>query len=259
MISTPSPARTSLIPFILKSVGLITIVASLLEYIMMLLSPQFGALQWRYQLVTQVVDRGVVPLIGVTLVIFGLWVESSMTGARKTSPIGLATLIVAGILGLVYLGCAPLYFGDSGQISAQQVSQINGQAAQAEQQLGARLEQEKAQLSQLLANEQQLQQIKQQMNSGQIPPEQKQRLEQVMKNLEGFKKDPKSLDAQQEQVKNRALTEIRGRQEMAKNRLSTEFRKSRIRISLGSLLLSGAFLTICWSGFQGGSRRRAGY
>jgi hypothetical protein len=256
MISTPSPARPSLIPFILKIVGIITIAASLIDYAVMLVSPQFGEPQWRYQLVTQVVDRGVVPLIGVTLVIFGLWAESAITGERKASVTGLVTLVISGLLGLVYLGCAPLIFGDSGQISAQQVSQLNSQAAQAEQQLVGRLQQEKAQISQLIGNDQQLQQIKQQLNNGQVPPDQKQRLEQIVKNLENFKKDPKTLDTQQEQAKNRALSEIRGRQEIAKNSISTEFRKSRIRISLGSLLLSGAFLTVCVSGFQGGRGRR---
>lgn len=243
------------LPLILKGVALILLVSTLLDYGLLLSSANLAEIQARYALVTQMVDRGILPLIAMGLLLLGVWLEQQaaegvQAGRASGSVVALVGLVFAGILGLSFVGLIPVYFNDAGEVSAKATKTLNDQTKQEEQRLEERLSQERAQITSLLNNPSQLEQLKQQLASDQIPAEAKQRLQAIQQQLDTFKANPKALDTQQDTVRKRLLSEVRGRQQQERQRLNREFRKARIRIVVNGILLIGTFLWIFWGGFQ---------
>ena len=55
--------------FFLKLVGTILILASLLDYIVLAIPFRYQQEQWLVGFITQVVDRGIIPMIGIVFII----------------------------------------------------------------------------------------------------------------------------------------------------------------------------------------------
>ena len=75
----PSSAVASLT---MKVVGLLLIVSSLLDYVILAIPLQLLNRQWQLGYTTQLVDRGVIPLMGVALLLLGFWIESNSGTAK---------------------------------------------------------------------------------------------------------------------------------------------------------------------------------
>lgn len=248
---TPNPAVISLA---LKAVGSVLLAASFIDYLVLLVPPDFTSAEWRFQFTTQLIDRGVIPLIGISLIMLGLWMGG--IGERNSSRgiIKPITLGFAGVLGFLMLFMAPLHIIDAGKASAAATRQLNNQTTQVQQQLEFRLQQERAQIAGVLENPEQLKQLDTALSSSEITPEEKTRLEEIKANLARFKDDPSALEAQQEQARTLALEEINERNQTERARISGQFNKSRFRIGFSGLLISAAYLLIFWTGFQGTRR-----
>ncbi|MGB7488120.1 MAG: HpsJ family protein, partial [Phormidesmis sp.] len=81
-ISIPSP----LAAISLKLVGAITIAAAMVDFLTLLLPPEFGNRAWQLATVTSLVDRGIVPLVGIALLFTGYWIDTSIgKSARRSS------------------------------------------------------------------------------------------------------------------------------------------------------------------------------
>lgn len=229
----PSPLASQ----VLKLVGILLILSFLIEFAVLLINPEFSNPQWGLTLMTQVIDRGVTPLIGFALLYAGFWMHSAAVGDR--APGSGATwqnsrfwaFVVASLLGLLFLILIPLYLTTTGKITQQAVENINQQASQTEIQL----QQQQAQLKSLAESGQ----IDQLIGSGQVPPEQVALLQQL-------KQDPKALDKQVEQRQ----AEISTQQQQAVKQAKSEAFKTRLRAGLRSLLLAIGFATIGWSGLR---------
>lgn len=230
----PSPLAAQ----VLKLVGILLILSFLIELVVLLINPEFSNPQWGLTLMTQVIDRGVTPLIGFALLYAGFWMHSAAAGGDRT-PRNRATwqnshfwaFVIASLLGLLFLILIPLYLTTTGKITQQAVETINQQASQTEVQL----QQQQAQL-QTLAKSGQIDQL---LESGQVPPEQ-------MVVLQQLKQDPKALDKQVEQRQ----AEINTQQQQAVKQAKNEAFKTRLRAGLRSLLLAIGFATIGWSGLR---------
>jgi hypothetical protein len=252
---------------ILKVVGIVLIVSFLLDFLILLLPFQPTDRVWQINLATALVDRGIVPLVGLGALFTGYWIDSASEGGSKGFDLRVPVLILSSILGLMFLLIFPLHLNNVRQASTQAVNQINQQAEQAENQLKNQLaqfqaqantEQGKAQLDQLRAQARTQftellkddQRYQQALNNPQVPAQQKELLKK-------FKANPQELDqfiAQQtdpQGLANQRLNQIRQGKEDAAKQARDNAWKSGLRIGISSLVLSIGYIIIGWSGLRG--------
>lgn len=221
---------------VLKVVGILLILSFFIEIAVLLISPEFGDPRWQLNFMTQVIDRGVTPLIGFALLYAGFWIQSAITAEGSANR---ATwqdpkfwaFVVASLLGLLFLLLIPLYLNTTGTITEQVTEQITQEAQQAEQQL-----QQQQQQLQALANSGQIDQL---LESGQVPPAQVALLQQL-------KQDPQALEKQANQTRQ----QLNERRDQALSQARSEALRTRLRAGLRSLLLTIGFITIGWSGLR---------
>jgi hypothetical protein len=235
----------------LKLVGGITILASILDFLILLVPLQLSDRSWLIATTTQVVDRGIVPLVGMALLFTGYWIESSLGITKRKNVLvdaRLWTCLLASLLGLVFIGLTLLHPNTVRLQSKATLDQVSQEAAQAktqlEQRLGQEVNQQRQQVQALLSNPDLL---KQAVASGQVSQEQ-------ATQIEKFRNDPKGLETflnqQAAQLKTRLETEIGTRGNEATKKVKLEATKAMIRISVSSLLLAIGFATIGWLGLQ---------
>lgn len=263
---SPLAART------LKLVGVILILVSLLDFL--ILSFPFKSLDrnWQINFATQVVDRGIIPMVGLALLFAGYWIDNiaSDEPTDRFSRLGLRfwALLFSSLLGLLFLLLFPLHINNVIQARAEAIGRINQDVNQAQTQLQtqlgnpqalAELESQqsliKSQVSDLLQNEQRLNQA---LQSEQVP--------EPFKNLiRQAKAKPQELDQllkQQfnpETLRNQGLTQIQGRQKEAKQQAEQDAWKSGLRVSTSSLLLSIGYIVIGWTGLRNMRTTRPSY
>ena len=228
----------------LKIVGLIMILSSLLDYLILIIpSPGVNPLQnseWQLNLTTQLVDRGVIPMVGIAFLVAGYWISNNSGGSlpeRKSSITDLRfwAFLLSSLLGLVFLLLVPLHFNNVRIQSNQAIEQIGEQAQQAETQLEAQLER----INALLQNPQQLDAA---IEQAQGP--QRQQLEALREQLGGL--DQTAL----EERKGQAQTQLFNRKQEFEQRARAGALKTGIRIGLSSLLLAIGYSIIGWMGLR---------
>jgi hypothetical protein len=262
----------------LKVVGIICILSFFVDFVILLLPFQPTDRGWQISLATALVDRGIVPLVGLGLLFAAYWIDSADASDRPAGiDLRFPALILSSILGLMFLLIFPLHLNNVRQASTQTVNQISQDANQAENQLKNQLSQFQAQLNndQAKAQLEQLrnqartqftellkdeQKYKQALENPQLPAEQKELLKK-------FKANPQELDkfiAQRtdpQGVANQRLNQIRQRRDEAEKQAKDNAWKSGLRIGISSLLLSIGYIIIGWTGLkgmgslQGGGRR----
>jgi ABC-type multidrug transport system fused ATPase/permease subunit len=261
----------------LKVVGIILILSFLLDFLLLLFPFQATDRTWQINLATNLVERGIVPLVGLGMLFAAHWIESASDGdvsgqdaSRLRAPtldLRFPVLILSSILGLMFLLIFPLHLNNVNQAKNQAINKLTQDAEQAETQVNNQLgqlqaqlntEQGKAQLQQLrnqtktqlteiLKDEQK---YKQALASPQIPPTIKEVLKQA-------KADPKVLDKAIEQqtdiqaLRNQQLSQVRQRREEAEKQARDTAWKSGLRTGISSLLLSIGYIIIGWTGLRG--------
>ncbi|MBD6614693.1 hypothetical protein FNW02_02130 [Komarekiella sp. 'clone 1'] len=252
----------------LKVVGIICILSFFVDFVILLLPFQPTDRGWQISIATALVDRGIVPLVGLGLLFAAYWIDSADTGDRPSGiDLRFPALIISSILGLMFLLIFPLHLNNVRQASTQTVNQISQDADQAENQLKNQLSQFQAQLNndQAKAQLEQLrnqaraqftellkdeQKYKQALANPQLPAEQKELLKK-------FKANPQELDkfiAQRtdpQGVANQRLNQIRQRRDEAEKQAKDNAWKSGLRIGISSLLLSIGYIIIGWTGLRG--------
>ncbi len=243
-------------PLALKLVGAIMILSTLLDYIVLLFPFNPTDKAWQLNTTAQLVDRGIIPLVGIALLIAGYWMSSrdNDRGAGKPwQDLRFWALLLSSFLGLMFLLLVPLHLSNINTQKELALQQIDQGADQAEAQLQSQLQQ----LQALAKNEDQLKKLDQAINSGQVPPEQLNRLTALREQLQKFKQDPKALNQQLEAVQ----TQIRSRKLDAEKKANEQATKLGIRTGLSSLLLALGYIGLGWTGLrsigfpQGGRRK----
>ncbi|MBE9201545.1 MULTISPECIES: HpsJ family protein [unclassified Nodularia (in: cyanobacteria)] len=261
----------------LKVVGIILILSFLLDFLILMFPFQPTDRGWQISLATAIVDRGIVPLVGIGMLFVGYWIDGVGDSGPRGIDIRFPVLVLASFLGLMFLLIFPLHLNNVRQASIQNVEQIRQDAELAENQLQNQLsqfqaqinnEQGKAQLEQLrnqarnqftelLKNEASYQQA---LNNPQLPAAQKELLKK-------FKANPQELEsfiAQQTDPQAQAtqrVSQIRQRREEAQKQAKDNAWKSGMRIGINSLLLSIGYMIIGWTGLRSmgvlqGSKRK---
>lgn len=261
MKATNSSTTSLLAARALQLVGIIMIASFLLDALTLLFPANLTNVQWRLSFTSQLIDRGVIPLVGTALLLAGLWLSSDPTETGTSSGSGLLRGIAVGlalVVGVIYLIVAPLHTIDTIRDRNLALRRIEQEATQAETQLQAQLgstqfqaelerqqSQFRTQVNELLSNDAQLEQL---LSSGQVAPEQANLLRQ-------FKDNPAALDQfvnqQTQELPERALTRIRSGRREAEQQAQVRTVKSISR-GISSLLLAIGFLGIAWTGIGGG-------
>jgi flagellar biosynthesis GTPase FlhF len=275
MVNRVVSSNTSLA---LKVVGIVCILSFFVDFVILLLGFSPTDKQAQIGLTTALVDRGIVPMVGLGMILAAYWFDSAEGGDRSSLDLRFPSLILASLLGLIFLLIFPLHLNNVRQASTQRVNQISQEAQQAETQLNnqlsqflnqlnndqakAQLEQArsqaKAQFTELIKDEQR---YKQALENPQLPAEQKELLKK-------FKANPQELDrfiAEQtdpNQVAQQRISQIRQQKEEAEKQAKESAWKSGLRIGISSLLLAIGYIIIGWTGLKGmgslqGGKRKA--
>ncbi|MDZ8188365.1 MAG: HpsJ family protein [Nostoc sp. ChiSLP02] len=250
-----------------KVVGLICILSFFIDFLILLLPFQPTDRGWQINLATALVDRGIVPLVGLGLLFAGYWIDSADASDRPQGiDLRFPALIISSVLGLMFLLIFPLHLNNVNQAKTQTINRITQEADQAETQLNSRLSQlqaqlnteqgkaqleqlrsqTKAQFNELLKDEQR---YKQALESSQIPPA-------IKDLLKKAKTDPQALDKAIEQqtdvqtLRTQQLSQVRQRRDEAEKQAKDTAWKSGLRIGISSLLLSIGYIIIGWTGLR---------
>jgi hypothetical protein len=235
----------------LKTVGVIIILAALLDILILPIPYRPLDRQWQIAFITQVVDRGIVPLVGLALLFTGYWIDSLVGNLVKRKiwfNLRFWALLLASLLGLFYLLAIVLHVNNVFVVRGEALERISLEAAQAETQLGSQLDQEvqqqREQIDLLMGNPELFEQA---LQSGQVSQEQAELLQQ-------FQDDPNTLDefinSRVSELETQVQTEIGMRREQAEREARINAVKSALRIGIGSFLLAVGYIAVGWTGLK---------
>jgi hypothetical protein len=248
----------------LKVVGIILILSALLDCIVLSLPGETSDLfnrAWQLAAATQIVDRGIIPLMGIALLMTGFWVDSSSGVSIERRQVWLDlrfwALLISSLLGLLYLSLVPVHLNNTRLELQDALAQVDREAGQAEGQLEAQItsdqfraqveqlkSQRRTQIAALLQDDGKLQQA---LQSSEVPQE----LKTVLRNS---KNDPKALDnfleQQAQELPTQARNEIRTRKQQKEKELRTRSRNSSLQTGISSLLLAIGYITVGWTGLR---------
>ncbi|MBT9310669.1 hormogonium polysaccharide biosynthesis protein HpsJ [Leptothoe kymatousa] len=255
MTSSGTPATNAPSPIAalaLKLVGGITILAALVDFLVLLLPPDLLNRGWQISTTTQLVDRGIVPLVGIALLFTGFWIESFVSGKRNRGNLAMDarfwTCLLACVLGLLFAVLTPVHMNNVRLQSQEALTQVSTEASEAttqlEQRLDAEVTQQRDRITTLLSNPDQIEQL---VAAGQVTEEQASQIRE-------FQGDPNALEeflnGQASELRTRLETEIGSRRQEATKRVRSEATKASIRISLSSILLAIGYIGIGISGMR---------
>ena len=248
----------------LKVVGIILILSALLDCIVLSLPGETSDLfnrAWQLAAATQIVDRGIIPLMGIALLMTGFWVDSSSGVSIERRKVWLDlrfwALLISSLLGLLYLSLVPVHLNNTRLELLDALAQVDREAGQAEGQLEAQItsdqfkaqieqlkNQRRSQIAALLQDDGKLQQA---LQSSDVPQE----LKTVLRNS---KNDPKALDnfleQQAQELPTQARNELRTRKQQKEKELRTRSRNSSLQTGISSLLLAIGYITVGWTGLR---------
>ncbi|MGD1903329.1 MAG: HpsJ family protein [Geitlerinemataceae cyanobacterium] len=262
-----SSKRSSLAALSLKTVGIILIVSSLLDYTILPIPYQPLDIAWRISLASTFVDRGIIPMIGLGLMFAGYKMDTDEgrggSVSKKWQYLPFWGLVLAAVLGVFFALLTPMHLNDVRMASQNRLASIEEEARRVETNFNAQLGSEEFQ-TQL---EQQQVEAKEQFKSLLENPDRLQTVidspdtpEEIRVVLEEAKTNPQALDDFFEErvaaIPEQVLGRVREQQENQTRQVGREAGKSAIRIGLSSLLLAVGYLIIGGVGLKGMMRPR---
>lgn len=248
----------------LKVVGIIMILSALLDAAVLSIPAESSDILsrgWQLALTSQVVNRGIIPMVGTALLFTGFWVDSASGLGFESRHLWLDlrfwAILLANLLGLIYLLLVPLHLNNTRLELRETLALIERETAQQETQFQAQVKSEqfktqieqlknvrRNQLTGLLQDEQRLQQI---LQSQETP--------ELLKNiLQQSKEDPqnldKFLDQQAQALPTQYLTQIRTQKQQREKEARIQSRNASLQTGISSLLLAIGYITIGWTGLR---------
>lgn len=242
---------SSLTPLVLKVAGAVLILSSFIDLVFMLLfSPEnLGAdsNQWWLYATSQLVDRGLLPLVGIAFIITGDWIKivSTEDGGNQNNVTRIATFALASLLGLIFLLVIPFQLLTTNTLKEKEITALTEQMTKIE-----KGETTRAQQLATLGKDKIKQQItlidNELKNSGAQAP-QAAELQYNKTQLELFINDPKKFAEDSKQK----LEQLQKQRNKVAAQINEKMFKTGARSSLASLLLTVGYITIGWTGLRG--------
>jgi hypothetical protein len=243
----------------LKSVGVILIASSLLDYLTLALPFQPLDSQWQNSFTSQVVDRGIVPMVGMAFILVAYWIESHLDSSSKKSAfdIKLPAFILSLLLGVMFLILVPLHLNNLRLTTSNALIQIEQKTSEAE----AKISDQYEQLNDVVTKPERLQQLESrikdldtaiasgQFQGQQFNSQQLQRLSETKGQLQSFReltKDPQALEKKLGELQ----TQLKEQKLARETRAKTEVFKQGLRTGVSSLMLATGYLLIGWIGLK---------
>lgn len=253
--------NTAFTSLVLKLIGVVFILSSLLDYVTLAFPLDWQNKQWQIGLVTSIVDRGIVPLVGMAFILLGYWLDSkSDTPQVKSSgfDLRLPVYLLASVLGLMFLLMVPLHLNNLNTAKTDALAQIEEGAGQGADQIKAFLSQVDTLSKNPQLLRQQIQQLSQVIDARQVQgralnAQQLERLTQQRAQLEGLRDlsaNPTEYKKRVDQLKKGLETQLLDRRKQAETQAKTNALKQSLRIGLSSLMLAIVYAVIGAVGFK---------
>jgi hypothetical protein len=232
-----------LTPLALKIAGAVLILSSMIDLVFMLCFPPetlvLDGNRWWLYATSQLVDRGLLPLVGIAFVVAGDWIEivSTEDGGERGNVRRIATFALASLLGLLFILIIPFQLITTNDFKSQDLKQIGDRATQIEQGIKSSRQQVDA-LSKDKVKEQ-ITAIDKEIASGQAQGE---RLANLQLN-KLLLSDPTKFVQKSEQ-------NLQIQRQKSESQASARMIQTGVRTSLASALLAIAYITIGWTGLR---------
>ncbi len=232
-----------LTPLALKTAGAVLILSSLIDLIFMLWFPPETLVlegnRWWLYATSQLVDRGLLPLVGIAFVVAGDWIKivSTEDGGDRGNTWRIGTFALASLLGLIFILIIPFQLITTNDFKAQDLKKIDDEANQIQQGIKSNLQQINA-LSKDKVKEQ-LTAIDKELAIGQAQGE---RLANLQLN--------KLLLTDPQKFAQKSAQNLQVQKQKREAQVSTRMIQTGVRTSLASFLLAIAYITIGWTGLR---------
>lgn len=250
---------SAFISLILKLVGGILLISAIINYVFLLISPQWGDTNWQINLTNNAVDQGLVPLVAIALLLIGWWISDNNNPEKPSKAVRMPVFIIASILGLLYLLLVPLHFGNINRVSGDLFVQIDQRIAQQEAQIQGFV----SELEAVSKNPEQLKQEIEQRNQviaaggniggQQLNPQQLQLITTQRDQLQAIlnlSDKPEELQAKFQEVRSQLQLELQRAVDQEKRKAQGLALQQSLKTSISSLMLAIAFIVIGWLGLQ---------
>ena len=268
---TVSENRPNLPPSsrVLTVVGLVLIFTFFLDFLVRLTSPQMSNVEVQLNLLNELLDRGVIPLIGLALIYAGFWFyrysyspatteapDSPKTNAAWQDP-KFWTFVFASLLGLMFLLIIPFQYAKTGAVIQKALDQVDQEWTRSKATIDNQLNQIKLEEQQWQAISKDPTQLDQLLQNPQMPPQQKTVLTQLKNDPQVLKQNVearvKQLQQQQTQVSGQLVNAEKKKAEVI-SQATAERTMTRLRGGIRGVLLAIAFASIGWTGLRDSSR-----
>ena len=239
-----------LTPLALKTAGAVLILSSLIDLVFMLVFPPENLVleggRWWLYATSQLVDRGLLPLVGIAFVVTGDWIKivSTEDGGNRNNLWRIGTFTLASLLGLIFVLIIPFQLSTTNDFKSQELQKISTEVTEIEKVIKTNLEQIKAQSKDKI--KEQITAIDKELKSAQIPPNRLNDLQVTKSKLEMLLTDPKKFTQESEQN----LQQLQKQKQKVETQANERMLKTGVRTSLASFLLAIAYITIGWTGLK---------
>jgi hypothetical protein len=239
-----------LTPLALKTAGAVLILSSLIDLIFMLVFPPENLVldggRWWLYATSQLVDRGLLPLVGIAFMVTGDWIKivSTEDGGDRGNIWRIGTFVLASLLGLIFVLIIPFQLSATNDFKVQELGKIGKEVTQIEAGIKNNLKQINAQSKDKL--KEQITAIDKELKAGQIPPERLTNLQITKSKLELLLNDPKKFAQESEQN----LQQLQKQKQKVEIQANERMLKTGVRTSLASFLLAIAYIAIGWTGLK---------
>jgi ABC-type multidrug transport system fused ATPase/permease subunit len=242
-------------PFALKLVGSILIFSSLLDYFFLLRGLDFKDKNALGGGITQLVNQGISPMIGVALVLTAYWLERiSDAPSRNSKLFRFVVLAVSALLGASFLVMAPVHLNNTSQAANLAREQLDKQAQSAEKKIEPMLIDQQQALAAFGKDpkllDERLKQTKEAIATKQVPEDQLPQLEEQLRVLEQVKANPSIVDSITKEARDKLLNRIRDEKQKSVKLLNDQAFNSNMKTGVNSLILSVGYLLISWVGLS---------
>jgi hypothetical protein len=227
-----------------KTAGVVLIISTIVDVIFALLPYKFNDSSWWVVATSELVNRGLLPLVGIVFLTAGEWIENiSRDGKRADGKWGLVTAWFSVVLGLLFLVITPFQAWSGNSERDKTVADINKRVGETEAQINRELGiiKDKGKIQQQLAE------WDKQIKGGQLQGQALEQLKAQRDKLSQLSADPAQLSQQSTQF----LEGLRKQQQDANDQAIVRMWKTGIRSSLASLLLASGYSFIGFIGLRG--------
>ncbi len=239
-----------LTPLALKTAGAVLILSSLIDLIFMLWFPPENLIldgdRWWLYATSQLVDRGLLPLVGIAFVVAGDWIRivSTEDGGDRGNSWRIGTFTLASLLGLIFILIIPFQLMTTNDIKTKDLKKIGEEVTQIEKGIKGNLEQIKSQGKDKI--QAQIAAIDKEIKGGQAQGDRLANLQITKSKLELLISNPQKF----EQESNQNLQQLQKQKQEQDNKINKRMLQTGVRTSLASLLLAIAYITIGWTGLR---------